>query len=112
MITLDGDVIVLDRTQDGDDILPLTHPGKGTRNDPPAWYIDLGIEDVAVLNLLIDVEVLAEDVAIHYIARDGQLFDAQMGIEELISGPDGNMCRLSGHGKPPAAFLADEPKMV
>lgn len=110
MITLDNETLVLDRTQDGDDVLPLVHPGKGGRG--ACWFIDLGITEQDVLNVLIDAEILDEAVAIRYIARSGQQAEAKAHIEELISGPDGHLCRLRGNGPTPPAVLADEPKTV
>jgi hypothetical protein len=110
MITLDNDILVLDRTQDGDDILPLLHPGKGGRGGE--WFVDLGIERQEVLNYLIDAEILDEDFPIRYLARNGAQAEATARIEELVSGPDGNLCRLRGNGQPPPAVLADEPKTI
>ncbi|MHB0939102.1 MAG: hypothetical protein ACYDCO_23135 [Armatimonadota bacterium] len=110
MITLDNDTLVLDRTQDGDDILPLVHPGKGGKGG--GWFVDLGIENQDVLNVLLDAEILDESVSIRYIARNGQEAEGTAHIEELISGPDGHLCRLRGDGPPPPAVLADEPKTV
>jgi hypothetical protein len=110
MITLDGDVIVLDRTEQAEDILPLLHPAKGKKAG--GWYIDLGVEDQDVLYRLIDAEILGEDIAIRYIAADGRSAEASASIEEMISGPEGHLCRLKGRGAAPAAFLGDEPKTV
>ena len=65
-----------------------------------------------MLHLLIDAEVLDEDLPIRYIARDGQQNDGVAHIRELVSGPDGNLCRLRGVGAPLSALLADDPKKV
>jgi|GEM_PF-2119789 len=111
MITLENDILILDRSQDGDDILPLLHRGKGGRSGDE-WFIDLGIEDREALNRLIDAEILDEDLPIRYIARNGGQVEAMAHIEELISGPEGDLCRLRGKGQPPPALLADEPKMI
>jgi len=110
MITLDNDILVLDRSQNGDDILPLMHPGKSGRGGE--WFVDLGIEQEEVLNYLIDAEILDEDFPIRYLARNGRQAEVMARIEELISGPDGNLCRLRGSGPPPPAFLTDEPKTI
>lgn len=110
MITLEDGVLVLDRRQDGDDILPIIHHGKGGKGN--AWYIDLGIAEPDVKNFLIDAEILDEPFPIRYFALDGQQADAEAQIEELISGPDGDLCRLRGRGAPPPAFLADTPKEI
>ena len=111
MISLDNDVLVLDRTQGEDDILPIARPAKGGKGG--AWYLDLGIDDVAVKNWLLDAEVLDEPVAIRYIARNGQQAEAKAHVEELIPGPEeGDLCRLRGMGAPPPALLADEPKAM
>jgi len=108
MITLDNDILVLDRSQAGDDILPLVHPGKSGGE----WFIDIGIEGQEVLNYLLDAEILDADVSIRYIARRRWLSEAKAHIEELVSGPDGHLCRLRGKGTPPPALLADEPKTI
>lgn len=110
MVALENDILVLDRTQDADAILPLNHPGKGGRD--AAWFIDIGIESQQILHWLIDAEIMTEAVAIRYINLQGQQFEGQAFIEELISGGDSDMCRLRGKGKPPTAFLADEPKLI
>lgn len=107
MITLEDDILILDRSQDADDVLPLVHMIKGKES---GWYIDLGIEQEEVMHRLIDAEILDEPFPIRYITRTGQRIDGVAQIVELIAGPDGNMCRLQGKGKAPAAFLADEPR--
>lgn len=110
MITLDDDTLVLDRTQGGDDILPMLHSGRGERGD--GWFIDVGVSGEAVLNFLLDAEILDESFPIVYIARNGRQADAVASVEELIAGPDGHMCRLRGIGPPPPVLLADEPKTL
>jgi hypothetical protein len=108
MITIEDDVLVLDRRQDGDDVLPIIRPAKGKQK--AGWYIDLGIASPEVKDFLIDAEILDEPFPIRYIAVNGQQSDAEAVLEELISGPEGDMCRLRGRGAPPAAILADTPK--
>lgn len=110
MIRLEDDILVLDRSQDGDDILPLVHAGKGGRGG--GWFIDLGIDNQEVMHRLIDAEITDDELAIRYITRDGRPVDATAHIEELVSGPEGDLCRLRGDGKPPAAFLTDEPQAI
>lgn len=109
MITLDNDTLILDRTQENAAILPLVLRVKGKDK---GWYIDLGLEDRAVVNWLIDAEILGEPFAIRYIAVNGQTAEAKAVVDELICGPDGDMSRLRGEGAPPAALLGDEPKVV
>lgn len=111
MITLDNDTLVLDRTRDGDDILPLLHANKAKRT-ADEWYVDLGIASEEVKYLLVDAEVLDEPVAVRYIARDGGQFEATLKIVELISDEEGDRCRLQGAGAPPPVFLADSPQLV
>ncbi len=110
MVSLDNGIIVLNRTQEAEAILPLVHPGKGGRGG--AWLIDLGIEAEEVLNVLLDAEILDEAVPVRYIARNGVSFDAPMHIDELISDAEGHRARLRGAGPPPAALLGDEPQTV
>lgn len=78
MITLEGDTLVLDRAQAGDDICTFVHPGKAGRET--LWYIDILITEQAVMHWLIDVEVLDEDVHIRYIARNGQTAEGDLHI--------------------------------
>jgi len=112
MITLDGDVLVLDRTQgDGDSVLPLVHTAKG-KKDTGGWYVDLAIETEDVKHLLIDAEIIDDDVSIRYIARNGQQVEATAHIDEMICGPEGDLCRLQGRGKVPEVVMGDEPKQI
>jgi hypothetical protein len=108
MISVDNDILVIDRSDGDEAILPLVH----TERKEVAWYIDLGIEDQAVLDLLLDAEVLAEAVPIRYVTRNGETIDGWAHIDELITGEEGNMSRLRGDGPPPAAFLGEEPKAI
>ena len=106
MITLEGETLILDRTQGEDDVLPLIFTGKEAREQ--GWFIDIAVVDQSLLYLLIDLEVLDDEASVRYIARNGQTFSARMHIAELISGPEeGNLCRLRGNGKPPDILLAD-----
>lgn len=108
MISIEGEVLLLERTADDDDVLPLLFNSKDAREN--GWFIDIAVNEQAVLYLLIDAEVLDDPVTVRYLARNGQTFEAKMQIEELISGAEeGNFCRLRGKGKPPAALLSDDP---
>lgn len=108
MISLEGEVLLLERTGDDDDVLPLLFTAKSAHDS--GWFIDIAVTEQQVLYLLIDAEVLDDSIAVRYLARNGQTFEAKMHIEELISGAEeGNLCRLRGSGKPPAALLADDP---
>ncbi len=112
MISLQEDVLVLDRTQDDEEILPLLHPGKRGR-ESSSWFIDLGIEQQDVLNFLMDAEVLDEEIALRYIARDGRQAEARAQVEELLPGEgEGHLCRLRGVGTPPPAVLEDAPRII
>jgi len=101
---------VLVREVDGEDILPLNHPGKNGKGS--GWYIDIGTEDVAVKNYLIDAEIMQEVIQFRYTSANGTEFAAGAEIQELICDDEGTVCRLHGKGKAPAAFLADEPRMI
>lgn len=111
MISLQGEILLLDRTGEDDDILPLIFNSRDTREN--GWFIDIKVTMQELLYLLIDAEVLDDPIAVRYLARNGQSFETQMHIEELISGTEeGDLCRLRGNGKPPSALLADNPIAV
>ncbi len=110
MITIDDGVLVLTREVDGEDILPLNHPGKNGKGS--GWFIDIGTDDLEVKNFLIDAEILEDVIQFRYITVNGVEFAAGADIQELICGDEGTMCRLHGKGKAPVVFLADEPKMI
>jgi len=110
MIFLDSDVLVIDRTEQGEDSQPFLHVPKRGRGG--GWYIELRPTTTEVLHYLIDAEIVGESLAIRYIARDGQQFTATAIVANLISGPEDDVCLLHGQGTAPPAFLADAPEQL